>query len=496
MVLITVLVIVSFPYFGPGTRGSSGTERVVVTIHGKDITVEDMQRQARRVGIFATLRGEYIQALDPLVAFYGREPSTETVAKSFVMDYEADQLGLTATAEERIAALNEIPVFRDREGNFDPESFNRFKTTVLNPNGFTDADFEQIFLTGEVRARKLQEIVGSVGALSNTEIREQIIKQRQKTEVSYVAFRRDDFRKDLKATEEELKKRYEEQKDLFKTPELRKVRYAAFLLPAPAADGKPLEGKERTTQLQKLANDAYAFTQELETPNANFAELAKKHNATVAETKDFFGQNDVPSELEGSPKIGAAAFALTKEKPYSPHISLQKGTYVLELMEIKAPEQRKFEDVRKELEEQIISAKADELARAKANEIKPKLDELMKGGKSFADAAKELGLTVQQGPAFGGSQRSAPGEFDDVIRPAAGKLAPGQISDVLVAPSSNVALIAHVDYRSSVDDKEIEEARPGAVAQAQTSSRYMLFPNWLAERSRAAGIDRLFAKEG
>src|SRR5215207_6870000 len=56
----------------------------------------------------------------------------------------------------------------------------------------------------------------------------------------------DDFRKDLKATEEELKKRYEEQKELFKTAEERKVRYAAFLLPPPAADGKPLEGKERT----------------------------------------------------------------------------------------------------------------------------------------------------------------------------------------------------------------------------------------------------------
>ena len=495
MVLITVLVIVSFTYFGPGMRGAGGKERVVVTIHGNEITVEDMQRQARRVGVFATLRGEYIQALDPMVAFMGREPGTEAVAKSFVMDYEADQLGLTATSEERMAALNEIPVFRDREGNFDPESFNRFKTSVLNPNGFTDADFEQIFLTGEVRAKKLQEIVGSVGALSNSEIREQIIKQRQKTEVSYVAFRRDDFRKDLKVTDEELKKLYEEQKDLFKTPEQRKVRYAAFLLPVPA-DGKPLEGKERTTQLQKLANDAYAFTQELETAKGNFAELAKKHNATVGETKDFFGPNNVPNELEGSDKVGTAAFALTKEKPFSPHISLQKGTYVLELMEIKAPEQRKFEDVRKELEDQIISAKADELARAKASEVKPKLDELIKGGKSFADAAKELGLAVQQMPAFGGNQRPAPGEFDSVIQPAAGKLAPGQITDVLVAPSNNAALIAHVDYRSAVEDKEIEEARPGTVASMQSRARYMLFPNWLAERSRAAGIDRLFAKEG
>jgi parvulin-like peptidyl-prolyl isomerase len=163
-------------------------------------------------------------------------------------------------------------------------------------------------------------------------------------------------------------------------------------------------------------------------------------------------------------------------------------------MEIKAPEQRKFEDVRKELEDQIISAKADELARAKANEVRPKLEELIKGGKSFADAAKELSLTVQQLPAFGGGQRPAPGEFDSVIVPAVSKLAPGQISEVLVTPTA--ALIAHVDYRSAVEEKEIVDARPAMLQRMQAGSRYMLFPNWLAERSKAAGIDRLFPSEG
>jgi parvulin-like peptidyl-prolyl isomerase len=234
--------------------------------------------------------------------------------------------------------------------------------------------------------------------------------------------------------------------------------------------------------------------QELEEKKGTFDELAKKHGATVAETKDFFSAANVPAEFEGSDKIATAAFALTKEKPHSPHISLQKGTYVLELLDIKAPEQRPFESARKEVEEQVISAKADELAKAKANEVRPKLEELMKGGKSFADAAKELGLKVEAHPAISEAKQSPPSEFDSVIKPAAAKLAPGQISEVLTAQTNSTALIVHVDYRSAVEDKEIEEAKAATEQQLQARSRYMLFQTWLAERGRAAGLDRLFGE--
>ena len=493
MVIITVLVIVSFMYFGPGMRTGGAGKQVVVSLYGNEITVEDMTRQGRRVGIYSALRGNYAMALDRTLLM-GREADVNIVARSFVLEHEADQLGLSSTPEERIAALNEMPIFHNEEGKFDPDLFNRFKVNALNPNGFSEGDFDQIFLNGEVRAKKLQDVVGSVAASSKREVREQVMKQRQKTEVSYVAFRRADFQKDLKATDEELKKRYEEQKDLFKTPEERKVRYAAFLLPA-TADSKPLEGKERTSQLQKLANAAYAFHEEVSAAKDKFAEIAKKHGATVGETKEFFTATTVPNELEGSDELGEKAFELTKESPISGHINLQKGTYILELLEIKQPEQRKFEDVRKELEGQIVSAKADEAARAKANEIRPKLAEAIKAGKSFADAAKELGLKVEQNPAFGGGQRSTPGQFDGVIAPAAQKLAPGEISEVLTAPSNDTTLIAHVDYRSAVEDKDIEAVLPGALQRNEMGIRYMLFQNWLAERGRAAGLNQLFGKE-
>ena len=213
MVIITVLVIVSFLYFGPGMKTGNAGKQVVVTLFGQGITVEDMQRQSRRVGIFQALNGDYIRAIA------SGEAELATVARSFVLEHEADQLGISSTQDERFDALNSMPIFHGEDGKFDPDKFQAFKNNVLSPNGFSDGDFEQIFLAGEVRARKLREIVGGLVSVSKSEVREQIVKERQKTETSYVAFRRADFLKDIKPTEEELKKRYDEQKDTLKTPE-------------------------------------------------------------------------------------------------------------------------------------------------------------------------------------------------------------------------------------------------------------------------------------
>ena len=489
MIIITVLVIVSFTYFGQNFYGPSRQNQAIVTLYGKDISLEAFQRQGRRVGVFQALGGEYMTALG------FQQADAAMVARSFVLEHEADQLGLGATEQEKIDAFNSLRALQGEDGKVDPAKYEQFKQRVLNPQGFSESDFDTVFLAGEVRAKKLRELVGSTVTASEQEVKANILKQRQTTEASYIAFRPADFRKDLKATEEEIKKRYEEQKALLKTPEQRKVRYAAFTLANPA-DAKPLETKERNAQLEKLATMAYTFRDELEQKKGTFADLAKKHGANLAET-DFFSADSVPVELEGAPQIGQAAFSVTKDAPFSQHIMLQKGTYVLELLEIKAPEDRKFEEVKGELENQIVSSKAAEIAHEKAKETRGKLADLLKAGKTFADASKELGLKVDEHPAIGGFQRTPPGEFTESVRPAIEKLAPGEISEVVTDSASNTPLIVHVDYRSPLDEKDLAAAIPSTKKRIEDGfppfmpgMRFAVFQNWLAERARLAGIDK------
>src|SRR5687767_6109825 len=145
MVIITVLVIVSFTYFGQNYYRQGQGDRTVLNLYGKEISLEALKRQTRRVGVFAAIRGEYIQSLDPAVAMGYRDVDSGVIAKSLVLEHEADQLGLSATDEERLEVLTNLRAFQDEQGKFDPAAFNEFKQKALNAQGFSDADFDQIF---------------------------------------------------------------------------------------------------------------------------------------------------------------------------------------------------------------------------------------------------------------------------------------------------------------------------------------------------------------
>ena len=303
-----------------------------------------------------------------------------------------------------------------------------------------------------------------------------------------------DFRKDQKVTDEELQKRYEAKKEFLKTEEKRKVRFAAFALPpeakAPEArnpDGTPVEDEKRTEQLQQLANTAYDFAATLNQPGVNFDESAKAAGATLGETAEFFTVGKGPAEMEASPKVSAEAFKLTKEKPYSAHLSLKDGTYVLFLKDIQAPEQQTLEQARKQLENELIEEKTDTAMRARAGELRGKIAEARKAGKSFYEAAEALGVKPQPFPAFSAMQPPPPTEiYANAIQPAARKLAPGELSDVIVA--NGAALLVHVDQRPAVDEKGMDEARERIAKMIEGRRMGEAFEAWLAERRQAAGL--------
>ncbi len=140
----------------------------------------------------------------------------------------------------------------------------------------------QIFkVKSSIRLRKVQELLKPTAAGTPGEVRDGILARNQVTEASYVALKKNDFLAGITATDEEVKKRYEEQKDQLKTPELRKVRYVSFSMP-PADPAKPLSPSENTKQLQACVNAAYDFTQAIK-KGRKFDELIAEQQAKIAE---------------------------------------------------------------------------------------------------------------------------------------------------------------------------------------------------------------------
>ena len=506
MWFITIFVIISFVFWGGNRNDSGHGGAIAAKLYGKPVSMESWQRQARRLEIFAKMGSEVFSVLDPMSRT--GEPTPVGVGNLFVFDHEVDALGITVTKEEiENQLLKECAAFQDGEGNFDPVMFKNFVQRVLNPQGYSEDQVTQ-FLSDEVRMKKMRDIIGSTVAATPEQVNDYIRQKHTNTEASYVAFKHGDFRKDLKATDEELKKSFEEKKEFLKTAEQRKVRFAAFLLP-PTPDGKPLDPKALTEQLQPLVDKAYELRQALAEPNAKFEEVAAKLGATLGETKEFFGAENPPAEIESSPTVAEAAFKLTKEKSYSEHLALKKGAYVLMLADIKAPEPKTFEMAKAQIETELLDAKADAAARAKAAEMRTKIAEAQKAGKSFYQATEALGLKAQPLPLFSAAVRPmGKNEYANEVMEAAKKLAPNQVSEVINAEQD--LLVVNVDRRFALDaealgaDKaaiaaEIEEDNngdPNMPAQFRKYTRRMglktrTFRIWLFDRSMAAGVGAL-----
>ena len=511
MVVFTVLIIVAFAGWGPNYN-RSGRSAPAAIINGKPVTGEVFQKEAHVLAIHARLGGAYSKLIDPAAAAEAQREmqrnmregrfvmpeqkvTSEGVENSLLFETEAAALGITASQQEIQDQLAQT--FSGQDGKFNAHQFDMVVKQLLNPEGFSESQIAT-FMSSDVRAMKIASLLAATIPPTPAEIKDEFIRERLVTEASYVAFKAEGFRAAQKVTEDEIKMRYEERKELLKSPEKRKVRFAAFVLPPepeakPGDDAKKTEEqkeaaeKEKTAKLQKLADAAYDFSMALQKGAAKFDEGAKEAGATVGETAEFFSAEDAPKELEGSPVAVDAAFALTKEKPYSTHIVLTKGTYVLALKEVQQPEVLPFDKVRKELEEELIGIKADAAMTEKANDIRTKLAEARKGGKSFSEAADTLKVKAEPFPSYSQMQRIPQGTpFAGVVMSAAAKLAPGEISQVI--PAGGAALIVHVDQRPAVDEKDMKDAT-AQIAQRITEQRQVTaFHAWLADRREAAGL--------
>ncbi len=539
MLFFTVLIVVSFVVWSPNTGNKSGSSAPAAIIHGKPVTGEAFHQEARVLAIHARLGGAYSRLIDPVAAadlqrdmqryqremqrFYleGRFQKSETpparpeqkvtqegVENSLLFESEAAALGITASEQEVKDQLTRT--FTTEDGHYNAHQFEMVVKQLLNPEGFNESQIAQ-FMSSDVRAMKIAGILAAAIPPTPAEIKAEFIRERLLTEASYVAFKAADFRAAQKVTEDEIKKRYEERKEFLKSPEKRKVRFAAFILP-PTPEAKPEDEakktpkqkdddeKVKTDKLQKLADAAYDFALALQKPGANFddavktaneaAKAAKQTGPTLGETAEFFSADDAPKELEGSPLAVDAAFELTKEKPHSTHIVLANGTYVLNLKEVQPPEVLPLEKVRKQLEEELTATKADAAMVEKANDIRAKLVEARKNAKSFAEAADTLKVKAEPFPAYSQTQRPPPGApYARIVINAAAKLAPGEISPMIPGElGEGTALIVHVDQRPAVDEKDMKEAT-AQIAQRITEQRQvMAFYAWLADRREAAGL--------
>ena len=500
MLFIAVGVIVSFAFFGPGgcdDRRGAGGRNALFEIYGKKISLEEQERLKNKLEVYGALGNGYAEAL----AFEDFESASLNM---LVFEHEADAMGISATDEEVLAEVEKTPGFQ-REQKFDGAAFELILQQVMQPRGFSKEHVDT-FLRGAIRVRKVQEILKGTAFVTAGEVKDSLVDRNQVTEASFVAFKKADFFAAAAVTDDELKQRYEQQKEQLKTDELRKVRYVAFLMPPQTDTAKSQTEAERTKVLQISVNAAYDFAQAVK-KGAKFDELAarekekfEKGDKTKAEygfidgVTESFDKETPPTLLEGLDELANAAFDLKKDTHVSQHIIGKKGAYVIMLPEdgITAPKQQTFEETKELLMTQLKDEKAVAAVRVKGEEIQKKIVEAKKAGKSFTEACEAAGVKAEAYPAYSQTKRPQ-GPNVAFIPSAAAKLAPGEVSEFVV--STDGGLVVHLDQRPVVDEKGLEAEKAATQAGLESSRGRSIFREWLRERRNAAGIGSTKAED-
>ena len=483
MLVVTVLVIISFVWFynvnkDPSAAGSDE----VGSIYGRTVRIAEFGREVRKFEIARNL-----MLFELLQTLAGQARSMDEAKENFawnsiVVRHEADALGVSATDDEVIAAIQKLPAFQTN-GAYDSTKYNLFTERVLAPNGFTPDVLESL-VRDDLRVQKLKALLGSTVAAAPSEIRAAFERRSRKSEVSVVRLKMEDVEKTVQVSDEDVKKTFEDRKETLRSDELRKVRFVAFTLPPTE---KPLAGKERVAAMEKLADQASELSVAMTEKDAKLEAVAQKFNAEVKETAPF-SVNEPPAELGKSDEVARVAFEkLTLDQPNSDVVMTENGYYVLQLAEVMPAKPLTFEEAQPKLAEQLKKERAQEALNLKAADVRAKIQAEKKLGKSISEAAAAAGVQVESIPAF--SPMEPPkSELPDsrIIMGSSMDLAEGELSEPVPTPTG--VLLVHIDKRLPVDEAKFEQEKAMIAENVVRAQRESLFELWLKTRRDVADI--------
>ena len=412
-VVILAFVILYIPNLDPATRGA---DAVVATVGGRPIQATDFQRQylRQRRQFLAMNQGQMDEAMLERMGL--REQVLSSMVREKLEQLEADRLGFSVDDKSLVKAITEDRQLQS-DGHFvGSETLAR----LLQQQGMTVAEFENE-IRGQLKAQRLREAVTDGVTVSDAEITAEFRRRSELIKAEYVYIDTTRFESAIQPTDDEIKARFESNKDRFRLPERRVVSYLlldpiefrAKVLPT----GTEVENYYRsnaaefTTPAQvcgrhillKVKQDAAASEGHSDAEAKALADAAlaalKKGEPfeKVAKTKS----EDSSASNGGSlgcfpkgqmvPEFEAVAFALAPgamsdvvKSPFGYHIikvdtTLPGGTLPLD-------------QARKRIEAQLQDTKSREMASQKAEAVASAL----KKNQSLEQIATDQGLTVKK----------------------------------------------------------------------------------------------------
>lgn len=493
MILITILIIFVFLYYwnGPGGHDrsqSSNSSNVTRKIYGNTISPTMFLRERKKAEVAIDLgMRDLVNTLAGKTAA-SRDAALDNFAwNSLVLRHEADALQIKPfdnevdSDQEVKTAIMALPRFQTPDGQFDSGAYTRYVSERLQSFGFTDSDLNQL-VAEQVRMNKISELLKSTLVISESEFLAQYTFNYQVTHVSVIHFDMQEIAAGIQVTDQDIKAQFEQHLESYQSGEKRGLKYVAFDL---SDADKKLEGKERTAALQKLSDDAQAFAQAMLEKGANFDEIAAKDKLTVTNVPPFAAA-EPDQKLIPTPYLISAAFGATKQDPNSDVIPGPNGFYVAQLQEIVPSKQLTLAEARTKIIDDIKNKRAQESISTKALETRNKILVAMNGGKSFADAAKDEKVKVEEYPPFSLADLDEEKPDARIVLLMSEQMKDGELSQF--QPTEDGGILVHVDKRDPIDKAKFEKERALLQPRFISGRLYFVLDEWLRTHRLAANV--------
>jgi peptidyl-prolyl cis-trans isomerase D len=379
--------------------GFGGVQQgVLARVGGQDVTLQDVDRTARRIGQ-QQFGGRSVP--EQLMPFLRQSAANQLITQKALLA-EAERMGFKVTDSELQDTLQHGPLsqYFFPGGNFiGQQAYESFVNQNFN---MTVAQFEQA-VKDDLLMNKLQAAIAGPVTVAKQDVEQEYKQQNTKVKFQYAVLSLEDVGKTIKPTEADLKTYYDQHKatyansipekrqvkyavldsakvasqvqvtpgdlqsyyrdhqDQYRVPEQVNVRHILIKAPLPGPDGKVDDNalKAAKAKADDVLNKVKA--------GGNFADLAKKFSDdTVSAEKG--GDLGWINRGQTVPEFEKAAFSLKKGET-SGLIQSSYGFHIIQLIDKHDAQLKSLADVKGEIEPIVRQQKAQALADNLANKF-------------------------------------------------------------------------------------------------------------------------------
>jgi peptidyl-prolyl cis-trans isomerase D len=449
-IVVVAFIFLYIPDFLREDGRPAGATDVVATVDGREITVARFRRVYNQQ--MQAYRNAYGGDMDErLLRQLGIDQRIlQGLIEEEVALAEAGRLGIRASDQEVVARIQSLPAFQEG-GRFIGETRYRQILQMQNPPLRTD-EFEEQVRRGVVM-EKLQGALTDWITVADADVDAEFRRRNEMVQLALVHFSADQHLEATTVTDEEVAAWFEAQREEYRIPEQRQIRYA--LLDMQAIRERTQVSAEEIERYYGEHQEQFSTPEEVRASHIlfrledreeaevrkaaeavlkrarageDFAKLANQYtDEEIGRTRggdlEYFGRGQMAREFE------EAAFALQPGE-ISDLVRTPFGLHIIKVTDRREATTRTLDEVRGQIEDQIKWERAQDEAQRTADE----LDRLITRPADLDTVAGARGLTVGESGSFGRTDPISGLGMAPAVAERAFAMQQGEVSDAIRTP--------------------------------------------------------------